>query len=145
MLYYIRFSDKIKRMMIDHTFKDPTKECGGFLFGNLTRTLDSVFCDIDAIYYEDRYGSDAKFTFGYTYIRNAKKAGRNFDSMQLMGTYHSHGQYPAVFSDVDRNELQKYFGANRVTLIYSPKYSHLVGEFLDTDGKSYKAKIITKK
>ena len=55
------------------------------------------------------------------------------------------GIYPAVFSDIDRNNLQKYFGENKITIVYSPKYSHLVGEFLDEDGKSYKAKILTKK
>lgn len=145
MLYYIRFSDKIKRLMIKHTFEDPTKECGGFLYGNLIRKDDCVICDIDAIYYEKRYGSDSEFKFGFSYICNAYKMEKEFDSMQLLGTYHSHGNYPSVFSDIDRIDLQKFFGKNKVTLIYSPRYSHLVGEFMDEDGKSYKAKILTKK
>lgn len=144
MKYYIRFSDKIKRMMIKHTFDDPSKECGGFLFGSVSKEEDNVFCDVDAIYYEKRFGNDHEFTFGFSYIRNAYKAEK-IVGHKLIGTYHSHGNYPAVFSDIDRNNLQKYFGENKITIVYSPKYSHLVGEFMDEDGKSYKAKILTKK
>lgn len=145
MKYYIRFSDKIKRIMIKHTFDDPSRECGGFLFGSIERDLENecVYCDVDGIYYEKRFGNDHEFNFGFTYIRNAYKAQQTLDK-ELIGTYHSHGRYPAVFSDIDRNNLQKFFGENKITIVYSPKYSHLVGEYMDEDGKSYKAKILTK-
>ena len=146
MKYYIRFSDKIKKMMIKHTFNDPNIEGGGFWYGKVEKDLEAecVYCDVDGIYYEKRFGNDHEFTFGFTYIRNAYKA-QKMVGYDLIGTYHSHGIYPAVFSDIDRNNLQKYFGENKITIVYSPKYSHLVGEFLDEDGKSYKAKILTKK
>lgn len=145
MLYYIRFSDKIKKMLIKHTFENPTKECGGFLYGSLSEEGDKLFCDVDAIYYERFCGTDCKFVFGLNYVNRAKRYGLENGFNSIIGTYHSHGQYPAIFSDVDRNELQKYFGANKITVIYSPKYSQIVGDFLDRDGISHKAKILTKK
>lgn len=62
-----------------------------------------------------------------------------------MGIYHSHRQYPAIFSEIDRNQLQKYFGSNKITMIYSPRYSQLIDEFMDENNMSHKAKILTKK
>lgn len=145
MYYCIRFSDKVRKALIDHTMKDPSRECGGFVYGKTWRTENGVVCDIDAIYYEDKKGTASKFVFDPIYIRNGLKAAWKLDGVNFMGTYHSHGQYPAKFSKEDREGLQKYFGTGRVTLIYSPKYKHLIGEFMDIDGKSYKAKLLTKK
>lgn len=144
-MYYIRFSDKVKRMMIKHTFNNPTIECGGFLYGNIVSEDDDLYCDVDAIYYEkDKIGDDCNFTFSFLYISRAYRMERNFDSLNLIGTYHSHGNYPALLSDVDRESLQKYFGKNKVTVVYSPKYSQIVGEYMDNDGCSHKMKILTK-
>lgn len=144
MLYYIRFSNIIKETMIKHTFEDSTKECGGFLYGKLSESGNKLLCDVDAIYYEPLRGNDCKFVFGLSYINRARDYGLKEGFDPIIGTYHSHGQYPAVFSDDDRNALQKYFGINKITVIYSPKYSQIVGDFLDKDGISHKAKILTK-
>lgn len=145
MYYFIRFSDKVRKALIDHTMMDPTKECGGFVYGKTWRTKNGVMCDIDAIYYEDKKGTDNRFVFDPVYIRNGIKIAWELEGMSFMGTYHSHGQYPAKFSKIDREDLQQYFGRGRVTLIYSPKHKHLIGEFMDIDGKSHKAKLLTKK
>lgn len=144
MLYYIRFSDKIKRMMIEHTFKDPLHECGGFLYGDLTIEDNKTFCDVDAIYYENIIGTTSDFDFGFKYIIRALLKDGKEEYGKLIGTYHSHGQHLPYLSETDHNDLQKFFGANKVTVVYSPKYSKIVGEFLDENGISHKAKILTK-
>jgi proteasome lid subunit RPN8/RPN11 len=143
--YYIRFSEQVKKALIDHTMKDPTKECGGFLYGKTWRTENGVMCDIDAIYYEDRKGTHNRFCFDQIYMRNAYKAGWKMEDSSFLGTYHSHAQLPAKLSDIDRDSLIKYFGMGRIMLVYSPKYNRMVAEYVDVDKKTHKVKIITKK
>ncbi|HHW69144.1 MAG TPA: hypothetical protein GX747_02230 [Tenericutes bacterium] len=143
-MIYIRFVNEVKLALIKHAQINPTRECGGFLYGKIVREKNNIICDIDAIYYENKLGSDCEFNFNLSYIENAKKVLKQLKSECLMGTYHSHGLYDATFSDVDRNKLQKFFGENKITMIYSPTYSQLVGEFLDENGISHKARIVTK-
>lgn len=143
-MIYIKFYKEIKLEMIKHCMEVPSKECGGFLYGNIIKKNEDIFCEVDAIYYERRYGSDCDFNFALSYIYNAKKQLENLKSQYLIGTYHSHGLYPAIFSEVDRNQLQPYFGTNKITMIYSPAYSKLVGEYLDLNDESKKTKIITR-
>ena len=135
----------MKKALIDHTMKDPTKECGGFLYGKTWRTENGVMCDIDAIYYEDRKGTHNRFCFDQIYMRNAYKAGWKMEDSSFLGTYHSHAQLPAKLSDIDRDSLIKYFGMGRIMLVYSPKYNRMVAEYVDVDKKTHKVKIITKK
>lgn len=130
--------------MIYHALENPTRECGGFLYGNCLWGTHDIFCDINGIYYEKKYGSKCEFCFDPLYILHALEVSKQLSSQLLMGTYHSHGQYPAIFSEVDRNQLQKHFGPNKITMIYSPKYSQLVGEFMDEKLCSHKARILTK-
>ena len=141
-MVYIRFAEEIKNAMIKHTLKECDKEVGGFLYGNIHRENDDIFFDVDALYYEDQVGSDNEFNFRLSYIYNAKKTLKNLKSQLLLGTYHSHGKYPAIFSNVDREQLQKYFGSNKITIIYSPGYGQLIGEYMDENGTSHKAKIM---
>lgn len=143
-MVYIRFVNQVKIAMIKHALEVPDKECGGFLYGNILQKNNDIICDIEGIYYERKFGSDCEFNFGLSYINNAKNVLKQLKSQLLLGTYHSHGIYPAVFSEIDRNELQKYFGPNKVTMIYSPAYSTIIGEFMDDHGKSHRAKIITR-
>lgn len=143
-MIYIIFDNTVKLKMINHMLYNPNKECGGFLYGNLCRFENDTLCNVNDIYYEKILGGDHDFNFRLSYIVNAKNMLKNLKSELLLGTYHSHGQYQAIFSDVDRNELQRYFGPNKITLIYSPRYSHLIGEFMDENGVSHKAKIITR-
>ena len=145
MYYYIRFSDQVKKALIEHTMKDPTKECGGFLYGKTWRTENGVMCDVDAIYYEDKKGTHNRFFFDQIYMRNGFKAGWKMEGSSFLGTYHSHAQFPAKLSDTDRDSLMKYFGVGRFMLVYSPKYDRMVAEYVDVDRKIHKAKIKTKK
>lgn len=62
-----------------------------------------------------------------------------------MRTYHSHRQYPAIFSEIDRNQLQKYFWSNKITMIYNLRCSQSIGKFMDENNMSHKAKMLTKK
>lgn len=142
-MIYIRFNENIKKIMLEHTFARPDRECGGFLYGRINKIKEDIFCDIDAIYYEHLYATNSEFVFRCSYINNGIEFSKLLNQ-NLIGTYHSHGIYPAVFSDIDREKLQKYFGPGKLTVVYSPKYSQLVGEYLDHDGISKKAKIITK-
>ena len=140
----IRFLKSEKLKLIKHTFVDPTKECGGFLFGRIKHNSNDIVCDIDFIYYELLFGTAGEFNFNISYIARARSFVSNDYSTNLIGTYHSHGNYPASFSEIDRNKLQKYFGANKITMIYSPKTGKLIADFMDENYCSHKARIITK-
>lgn len=141
-MIYVSFPKKLKLEIIKHCLEIPCKECDGFIYGNIIKENENIFCDVNGIYYERRYGSDCEFNFGLSYICNAKNQIKQFGS--LIGTYHSHGVYPAIFSEVDRKKLQQYFGPNKITMIYSPTYSNFIGEFLNESGESKKVKIFTK-
>lgn len=142
-MYYIRFSKKIKEMLINHTLMNPDKECGGFLYGNISVIDNNLFCDVDGIYFEDKVGTEDKFVFGFSYIcRGLKKMDEL--NMDIVGSYHSHGNYPAILSDDDRKNLQKFFGSGKITVVYSPKYKEIVGEYMDYDSVCHKTKILTK-
>lgn len=144
-MIYIRIDNKVKKAMISHALEDPNRECGGFLYGNYHRNNNDIFCDINGLYYEKIFGSENEFHFNFSYIVNAQAVLKQLESQSLMGTYHSHGQYPALFSETDRKQLQRYFGSNKITMIYSPGYSQLIGEFMDEDMVSHRTKILTRK
>ncbi len=141
-MYYLRFTEEVKKKLIKHTFINPNLECGGFLYGKLKRHGLDVICDVDDIYYENLTGDEANFRFRGFYVCHALEY-QILVNKDLLGTYHSHGQYPAVLSDVDHDELQQRFGKNGITVVYSPKYSQLVSEFLDRDGVSHRMKILS--
>lgn len=140
----VRFVNDVKLAMINHMRMVPTRECGGFLYGRIVKEKNDIICEVDAIYYEDKLGTDSTFKFNLSYIANAKTVLRHLKSQVLLGTYHSHGIYPAELSDVDRQELQQFFGKNKITLVYSPKYSKIVCEYLDENGISHRVKVGTK-
>lgn len=143
-MYYIRFSKSIKDILVKHTLINPTKECGGFLYGSILKDKDDVFCDVDGIYYEDKIGTDNKFVFGFSYICRALKRMNDLN-MDIIGSYHSHGIYPAILSDEDRSNLQRFFSTNKITIVYSPRYEEMVGEYMDDKCVCHNAKILTKK
>lgn len=142
-MVYIEIYKSIKLELLKHCREVPHKECGGFLYGNMIQKYDDIICKIDYIYYEKRYGTSSEFNFGLSYIRNAQEHLEQLKSKILIGTYHSHGTYPAIFSQVDREQLQPFFGKNKITMIYSPSHGHLICDFLNKHGQNEKAKIIT--
>lgn len=145
MNYCIRFSENVYNMLVNHTLKDSNRECGGFLYGSLYKDCDNLYYNVDDIYYEEIYGNENEFRFGFKYICNGLRKEKELSSLILIGTYHSHGNYSAELSSVDRDELQKFFGENKITIVYSPKYKKMIGEVLESDGKSYKASVLVKK
>lgn len=143
MQYYVSFLNDVKREMISHTLENPKLECGGFLLGHLNINNEKTICEVENLYYERRCGTDCEFRFGLIYLIRALKEAET-QKLEILGTYHSHGQYPATLSYIDHHNLQYYLGLNKVTMVYSPGYSQLIGEFLDDSGMSNKVKILTR-
>jgi len=145
MEYFVQFSERVKTLLINHTLEVPDKECGGFLYGNFIIAKHKLICDVQDIYYEKKYGTNNSFRFDFRYICNAIKREEELYPLKLLGSYHSHGENRAILSKVDRDELQKFFGVDKVTVVYSTKYNEMVCEYLDLNGESYKAKVLVKK
>ncbi|MDD2203091.1 MAG: Mov34/MPN/PAD-1 family protein [Bacilli bacterium] len=142
----IKLHETVFEAIINHTFINSELECGGYLYGCTKKTQDGIEVIVTDVYYEKLFGTDSSFTFGLSYFLRAKNylyeqrnLGRN---IMLIGCYHSHGIYPAVFSEEDRN-LQKSWTGNQATIIYSPKYNEMVGDVITNYGEVIEARITT--
>jgi proteasome lid subunit RPN8/RPN11 len=137
----IKINMSVCQQMIKHIHLDVNRECGGYLFGYFNQSNGNIQIVVNGLYYERRWGKENSFLFSPLYEYNAKKCFESFNNAQLrmIGCYHSHAQYPAVFSAEDR-ELQRYWDNNQCTLIYSPKTREMIGDII-TNGLVIPARI----
>jgi proteasome lid subunit RPN8/RPN11 len=142
----IKLHEAIENEIVKHTLINSELECGGYLYGCTKKTQDGIEVIVTDVYYEKLFGTDSHFVFGISYFSHAKNylyeqrnLGRN---IMLIGCYHSHGIYPAIFSEEDRI-LQKSWTGNQITIIYSPKYNELVGDVITNLGEVIEARITT--
>ena len=142
----IKLHEIVSDAIVNHTLINSELECGGYLYGCTKRTQDGIEVIVTDAYYEKIFGTESHFVFGISYFSRAKNylyeqcnLGRN---IRLIGCYHSHGIYPALFSQEDRY-LQKSWVGNQTTIIYSPKYNEMVGDVITRDGEAIEARITT--
>lgn len=134
----IKIDVKILDEIVKHALINPTLECGGYLFGKYNSNYDNQTIDINGIYYEKIFGSKKRFVFSPSYKYRALCFGNNI-GRDFIGCYHSHGEYPAIFSDVDR-KMELYYASNKTALIYSPSENKIVGDII-TYSNIYEARI----
>lgn len=129
-------------VIIEHTLINPDLECGGYLYGNIINDNNLWKVYVDSCYYEkNRIGKETEYNFSLLYEINAKNYSFQ-NNLNLIGCYHSHGNYNAIFSDVDRNILEKYWSSNKIVMIYSPSYNKLICDFVTYDKKQLPMQIL---
>ena len=132
--------EEIIEILINHCCIDEYLECGGFLFGQIIDNDEYFKIYVDGIYYDsNERGTDISYYFSFISRIRAESWGIK-NGYQLIGCYHSHGKYNAIFSEVDRNVLEKKWNSNKLVMIYSPSYNKLVCDFV-TNSKTYSMKI----
>jgi len=136
----IRIYREVLNELIKHCNIDREVECGGYLYGNYKKGKDSHAITINAIYSEEIFGTENKFNFPLSYEFRAKEYGKQI-GRELIGCYHSHGNYPAIFSHQDRI-LETHYMNNNTALIYSPIEDKLIGDIITTEGIVYSSRII---
>lgn len=112
----------VAEAIINHAYIDEFSECGGYLLGKMKNIQGVLHFYIEQIYYEKNLvGSENEFVFPLLYESRAK-AFADKNGYEILGTYHSHGQYTSAFSDVDKNVLEPHWASDKICLIFSPKY-----------------------
>lgn len=124
-------------------YRDPMHECGGILLGNVSQ--DAVtgkytvhVCDL---YEEERIGTSSTFEFTTDYLMNAVKyVKKNCPGMHIIGNIHSHAQYQAFWSMVDR-EMMLQSRENSFYMVVSPRYATWKAIFKDMDFMFHKCDV----
>jgi len=140
---------KIKKDVLDtivyHANLNNTLECGGYLYGYSKKTVDGIEIIVVDVYAEKILGQHNSFNFDPNYERraiyylNENWWGLN-KKIALIGNYHSHGKYKALFSKEDR-KAQEMWMNNRIALLYSPKYNEIIGDIIRKDGSVLQARV----
>ena len=132
----IKINGMVLDKMLEHCNMNTGLECGGYLFGRYRSTLTDSIITINGIYYEKVFGAEDHFTFSPLYKMRAIAKGKEIyriNGSKFIGCYHSHGRYPAIFSDTDRIMEILHYSSNKAALIYSPIEDRLVGDIVTRD------------
>lgn len=125
---------KVAKDITDLVQKEPSKECGAILIGNILqdKITGMVRAYVNDCYTDHVYGSSSEYTFGDDTVPKAFKHIRtNYgDSVHIIGTIHSHAVHPAFFSAVD-DRMMRTQGPNQVHMVVSPSTRMFVATFLD--------------
>lgn len=119
--------------------RDQFKECGGFFIGNVSKDEISgrYIIHIYDLYYEELSGTESTFEFSTDYTMNAVKyVKKNCAGYHIVGNIHSHAQFKAFFSGVDK-EMMSQARDNSFYMVVSPKYGSCVCIFKDKDFNYY--------
>jgi proteasome lid subunit RPN8/RPN11 len=142
----IKIHEIIYDEIIKHANYNPTKECGGYLFGYCNKNDYKIELLVTDIYYERIIGKEASFFFGLVYGNKAINYMHSQNNLgrpiKLIGCYHSHGIYPALFSEADRI-LEKAWSGNRAVIIYSPSDKQMIGDIISDTGIIIPARVTT--
>lgn len=136
----IKINAKILDLLINHCHIDTNLECGGYLYGNYEKINKTNIININGIYGEKIFGKEDYFNFSPLYEARAKDFEKQIN-LPIIGCYHSHGKYPAIFSYEDRI-LETHYMKNNAALIYSPIENKLIGDIITTEKEVQAAKII---
>lgn len=137
----IKIDSQVLDEIINHCNINKDLECGGYLFGFYKNNYDNQIITINGIYYEKVFGTENTFTFSSLYNLRARALEKISikNGSRLIGCYHSHANYPAIFSPTDRI-LEKRYASNKACLIYSPIDKELIGDII-TFNYIYEARI----
>ncbi len=130
--------------IINHAFMDEFHECGGYLLGSMIEKDGLKYFYVTQMYYEkDLVGSENEFMFPLFYESRALNFAKS-KNLEVIGCYHSHGQYTSAFSETDRNVLEKHWASNKICMIFSPKYFTLNCETVFKDYQTQKPQVLIK-
>jgi proteasome lid subunit RPN8/RPN11 len=116
-------------------YKDPKHECGGIFLGNVAKdaVTGKYTVHVQDLYVEDRIGTGSTFEFTTDYLMNAvKHVKKHCPDVHIIGNVHSHAQYQAFWSGVDR-EMMLQARENCFYMVVSPKYGTWEAVFKDMD------------
>lgn len=135
----IKINKTILKQIINHSKQHEFIEVGGYILGKNTIYDDGIIIEVNGIYYENnRFGSENRFNFSPLYLSNAIEFAK-INKISIVGNYHSHAQYPALFSDDDRI-MESKMKNNTCAIIYSPIENKLIGDII-SNGLFIKSRI----
>lgn len=122
---------------------DQHKECGGFFIGNISRDYVSgrYSVHIHDLYFEELFGTSSTFEFSTEYTMNAVKyVKKNCKGYHIIGNIHSHAQFQAFFSSVDK-DMMSQARDNSFYMVVSPKHGTWVCVLKDRDFNYYECEL----
>lgn len=134
MEYIIKIHRDIIKQIIDFANINPYLECGGYLIGEIKEHENQINFIISAIFLDENQGTKNRYCFfelTRKYLENYCKT--NMSNYKVIGNFHSHGEYHAIFSKEDKI-MEENSPNNYCHLIYSPKYNEITCE-IHIDGK----------
>lgn len=128
MEYRIKIDREVMNQIITHANEYPTFERGGYLIGKKKNTEVGKLFIVSAIYCDEFIGSENRYLFANN-TRNSidDYCKKYLKGLKVIGNYHSHGKYPAIFSSEDI-QMTASSPADYCQIIYSPAYNELVGK-----------------
>lgn len=135
----IKINRFVLKDIIMQSLKKANLERCGYLMGSKIINEDEILIIINGVYHDPRYYSEDACNFSILRLYEAKSYAESL-GLTVVGNYHSHGNYPAIFSLCDR-EMQMNFNNNECTLIYSPFENKLIGDIVTTDNNVIPSRI----
>ena len=125
-------------------YRNPGRECGGFLIGNIARDPVTGAClvQVRELYEEkERTGTSSSFTFTPDYVMNAVRyVKKNCPESRIIGNIHSHGRFEAFWSGVDR-QMMRQAREDSLYLVVSPRYGTWEALFKDQEFRFYSCEV----
>lgn len=115
--------------------RDPKHECGGIFIGNVAQDVISgkYTVHVHDLYFEERSGTSSTFEFTTDYLMAAvKHVKKNCEGEHIIGNIHSHAQFQAFWSSVDK-EMFMQARDNSFYMVVSPRYGTWEAVFKDSD------------
>ena len=130
--------------IINHSLCNPSLECGGYLYGKRKLINDTYHFYITAYYYDKNIlGTNDRFYFTFEQDLMAKIYTDSFN-LDLIGFYHSHGDFPSIPSNLDKENLEHYLKLDKISIIYSPKYNTICAHTILLNGERIETPIYIK-
>lgn len=140
---YVFMDKPVVQKINELIHRDQHKECGGFFIGNISRDDVSgrYSIHIHDLYYEELFGTSSTFEFSTEYTMNAVKyVKKNCKGYHIIGNIHSHAQFQAFFSSVDK-DMMSQARDNSFYMVVSPKHGSWVCVFKDRDFNYYECEL----
>ena len=131
----VYLEEKAVRKINRQIYRDISRECGGFFIGSVAQDAVSgrPLVSVTDCYVENRFGTAGNFEFTTDYIMNAVKyIRRNCPGSHLIGNWHSHGIFPAFWSDTDYMMMQQA-RENCFYMVVSPSHGTWEAVYKDMD------------
>lgn len=141
MEYIVKIHRETLKQIIDFSNQNSLLECGGYLIGQKRKNENQTIFIITAAFLDQNQGTQNRYHF-FDFTRKSieEYCQKHLKNSKVIGNFHSHGEYPAIFSR-EGKIMEEKSPEEFCHLIYSPKYQELNREVHVIGNKTEKPRI----